>query len=123
MAIQAHRIATTIRPTLPQGVIYIPVVHSDLDDRTYFPELRTGDTTRATLVADICSAQHEDITAIIAVDLAAGQSWDASAEIAQLVLEHHVREDGGVPRWGRDFLEKHLGIRHVIAAETWAEVA
>ncbi len=123
MAIQALVAPTTIRSPLDTGVIYIPVVHSGFDDKLYFPELKTGDTTRDTIVADIASAQHEDISRVIAIDVNAGKSWDASREIAQLVLEQHIREDGEVPRWGRDFLEKHLGIAHVNSAEMWDEVA
>jgi hypothetical protein len=119
MAIQASAEPALIPAPAPQGVFYIPVVHS-VDGKDYFPELRTGDTTKATLVADIASAQHEDISRVIAVDLSLGRAWDASREIAAEVLGVFIEERGSVPRWSRDFLTKHLGHAQVNYAEAWA---
>lgn len=135
MAIQAGLALTTIRgrsqAPQPERIIYIPEVHSGfgvdpLDEyrtQNYFPELKMSDTTKATIVADIASAQHEDIRRVIAIDLANGKSWDASKEIAQEVLEILVSEDGHVENWARGFLEEHLGVAHVNQAERWDRVA
>lgn len=116
---QAIQSTTTIpsatRPTATPAVIYLPEVYSI--GGNYFPELRTGDTTKATLVADIASAQHDDVTRVIAIDPASGTSWDASKEIAQAVLDVILVDYSRVPAWCEDFLERHLGIFNVRTAE------
>jgi hypothetical protein len=89
---------TTIRPATPAPVHYFPEVHSGFDGELYFPELGVGDTTFATIVADIASAQHEDIVRVIAVDLANGRSWDASKEIAKEVLHQVIADPGEASR-------------------------
>jgi len=120
MALQAVSAPTTIRPAATPGIIYIPMVHSGFQgDKNYFPELKLSDTTKATIVADIASAQHEDIARIIAIDLANGKCWDASAEIAKEVLDIFMSEREGIPGWCRDFLEDKLGCEHVADAERW----
>ncbi len=113
---QAIPSVTTI-PSAPQtpSVIYLPEIHSS--GGAYFPELRTGDTTKATLVADIASAQHEDVRRVLAVDLATGTGWDASQEIAQAVLDQVLNEFFQVPTWCADFLHQHLGVGFVARAE------
>lgn len=124
MAIHAETDVTPIRPVVAPSaapaILYFPEVHSGFNgDQNYFPELKRSDMTFATIVADIASAQHEDIRRVIAVDLASGKCWDASVEVAKAVLETHIREDGEVPRWSRDFLEDILGVAHVNSAELW----
>ena len=99
-------------------VIYLPEIHSR--GQSYFPELRTGDTSKATIVADIASAQHDNVRRVIAFDLDAGTSWDASREIAQAVLDVVLTDSDRVPVWCVDFLEDHLGIGYVARAERWA---
>jgi hypothetical protein len=106
---------TPTRPTATPAVIYLPEVYSV--GGNYFPELRTGDTTKATLVADIASSQHDDVMRVIAVDPASGTSWDASKEIAQAVLDVILVDYSRVPAWCEDFLERHLGVFNVRTAE------
>lgn len=112
-------ILTAIRhscaPATPARVMYLPEVHSF--GQVYFPELKASDTTKAMLVADIASAQHEEIGRVIAVDVASGKSWDASAEIARDVLRTMLDERGEIPRWCLDFLEEHLGVATVALAQ------
>jgi hypothetical protein len=109
---------TTIRPAVQApAVIYIPEIHIPRIG-TYFPELSGTATTKATVVADIAKAQHEDVSRVIAIDIAAGTSWDASKEIAGLVLDVVLSEhDGRVPAWCVDFLEEHLGVGYVRQCE------
>lgn len=113
---QAESASIPIRPAIALAVQYLPEIHS-AKYGTYFPELRTGDTSKATIVADIASAQHEDIRRVIAFDLDAGTSWDASKEIAQAVLDAVLGERYGVPDWCKEFLHEHLGWHHVMACE------
>lgn len=125
MAPQASSALTMIRPVSVPAVIYIPEVHSGFNgDQSYFPELKRSDTSKAAIVADIASAQHEELRRVIAVDLANGTCWDASSEIAADVLEALRQDYDEVPRWARGFLEDHLGIAHVNLAEReWHEAA
>lgn len=106
-------IITSARPA--PAVMYLPEIFSK--GETYFPELRSGDATRATIVADIASAQHDDIVRVIGIDLANNHTWDASTEIADLVLDIVLAEHNGIPVWCEDFLERHLGINRVREAE------
>lgn len=133
MAIQAASTLAPIRPPVVEPVRYFPEAYNFTRgpysgirslSGTYFPELRTGDYTKATIVADIASAQHEDIKRVIAVDLASGKCWDASKEIAWDVLEIFRTDRDEIPDWGRPFLEEHLGIAVVnIAEREWHEAA
>lgn len=102
-------------------VFYLPEIGSK--GGSFFPELRTGDTTKATIVADIASAQHDDVRRVIEIDLAAGTSKDVSREIAQAVLDIILTDYSRVPTWCRDFLEEHLGVGWVQRAESWDRVA
>lgn len=102
-------------------VFYLPEIGSK--GGSFFPELRTGDTTKATIVADIASAQHDDVRRVIEIDLAAGTSKDVSREIAQAVLDVILTDYSRVPAWCRDFLEEHLGVGWVQRAEAWDRVA
>ena len=71
---QADAVPTTIlRPPahFAPAIFYIPEIHNPTYG-TYFPELRGSDTTKATIVADIASAEHEDVSRVIAFDVAAG---------------------------------------------------
>ena len=113
---------TTIPPAVAPSVFYIPEVFTR-DGGPYFPELNASDTTKATIVADIASAQHEDIVRVIAVDVANGKSWDASKEIAYEVLQTVISEHGEVPRWCLEFLHEHLGVGFVNSAEQELQVA
>lgn len=118
---QANSALTTIpasRPTATPAIIYIPEIH--LRGGNIFPELRTGDTSKAAIVADICSAQHDEVRRVIAVDLASGTSWDASKEIAGLVLDAILVDYSKVPAWCIDFLEEHLGPNYVRRCERQA---
>lgn len=124
MPASAFASIASIRVTAPPPVIYIPEVHSFMDGQRYFPELRKGDCTKATIVADIAGAHHEDIKRIIAVDIANGKCWDASKEIAEDVLAALRVDHEEIPCWIRDFLEEHLGTAFVNLAEReWTEAA
>lgn len=134
MAAQVDTTVSMIRGPTAEPVRYFPEAYTFQGGSfsggkgslpsTFFPEMNTGDTTRATIVADIASAQHEDIKRIIAVDLANGKCWDASREIALDVLEIFRTERDEIPDWGRPFLEEHLGIANVnIAEREWHEAA
>jgi hypothetical protein len=114
---QAIQTATTI-PSAPPApsILYIPEIHNRRGE-VYFPELRTYDTSKHQIVADIASAQHDDVRRVIAVDVASGSSWDASKEIAGLVLDVVLQDEGRVPRWCVDFLEEHLGCNYVYRCE------
>jgi hypothetical protein len=109
----------TMIPSAVQApaVIYIPQIHGDSGRKPYIPELQSSDTTKATIVADISSAQHEKVVRVIAIDLANGKSWDASKEIALDVLTAVLADYPEVPRWCRDFVHAHLDLRTVFAAE------
>jgi hypothetical protein len=74
------QLALILPAVQPPSVIYIPEVYTR-DGGPYFPELKSSDTTKATIVADIASAQHEDVARVIAFDLSAGKSpaWDVAA--------------------------------------------
>lgn len=106
---------TTIPSAAPRGVIYVPVVR--YNGEWLIPEIALADTVRTTLVRDIATAQHENVSRVLAVDLVAGRGWDASREIAGDVLVELIRERDGVDGPARDFLEKHLGVRAVREAE------
>jgi len=116
---QANAFPTTIlRPPthFAPDVFYIPEIHNPAHG-TYFPEMNLHDTTKATIVADIATAQHEDVNRVIAFDVEAGTSWDASKEIASLVLDQVINEHGRVPAWCVDFLEEQLGVGFVRQCE------
>lgn len=117
---QANAVPTTIlRPPahFAPAVFYIPEIHHNSRGGNYFPELNLHDTTKATIVANIASAEHEDVSRVIAFDVAAGTSWDASKEIASLVLDQVIAEYGKVPAWCVDFLEENLGVGFVRQCE------
>jgi hypothetical protein len=116
-------ILTSAAPSRPpvQTVFYLPEIHSK--GGSYFPELRSSDTTRATIVADIASAQHDDVRRVIEIDLAAGTCRDVSREIAQAVLEVILLDYSRVPAWCREFLLDQLGDCWVARAEAWDAVA
>lgn len=113
-----HTALITIPARPTPAVIYLPEVHSK--GGNYFPELRTGDTSKHTIVADIASAQHDSVTRVIAIDIASGTSWDASKEIAQAVLDVILEDYSRVPAWCVDFLEEHLGVNYVRSVERTA---
>lgn len=116
---QADTKTITIRGTAPQAaIVYLPFIHNKSGD--YLPELRNGDTTKATIVADIASAQHDAVIRVIAFDISAGTSWDASAEIAHAVLDVVLTDQAHVPHWCRDFIEEHLGVNYVQACQRQA---
>lgn len=102
-----------------KSILYIPQL-ADHPGKTYIPELSHGDTTLHTIVADIAGAQHDDVVRVLAVDLAAGTSWDASKEVAAHVLDIVLTEHGHVPAWCIDFCQEHLGIGVVNDAERQA---
>ena len=104
-------------PQRPATVFYPPEIASK--GGSFFPELRSSDTTKATIVADIASAQHDDVRRVIEIDLAAGTSRDVSREIAQAVLDVILTDYSRVPAWCRDFLEEQLGEGCVRRAELW----
>lgn len=102
-----------------KSILYIPQL-ADHPGKTYIPELSHGDTTLHTIVADIASAQHDSVVRVIAIDLAAGTSWDASKEVAEHVLDIVLTEHGHAPKWCVDFLHEHLGVGYVNNAERQA---
>ena len=108
-------------PQAPRTIFYLPEIGSK--GGSFFPELRSSDTSKATIVADIASAQHDDVRRVIEIDLAAGTSRDVSKEIAQAVLEAILMDYSRVPMWCRDFIEDHLGAGYVSRAEAWERVA
>lgn len=119
---QADQAPTTILPAISQGqqhVHYIPQI-TNPKHGSYFPELSHGDTTKATIVADIASGQHEEVSRVFAFNLTEGTSWDASKEIAYDVMDQVLGEYGYVPQWCVNFLEDHLGSPIVVAAERQA---
>lgn len=112
-------LSTILRPARPTGILYIPEIHHVRGN--YFPELTVArDTSRDAIVADLASAQHEDVIRVLALDLATGRGWDASQEIAQAVLEAVLADHARVPAWCMGFLETHLGVAYVHAAERQA---
>lgn len=114
---QADLAPIPIRPaqTTPD-VIYIPIIR--LDHGPYVPEMRVGkDTTKDTIIADIASSQHDEVLRVLAIDTENGKSWDASIEIAGLVLDAVLKDHDRVPGWCIDFLEAHLGCGYVAQAE------
>jgi len=114
--------AAITNPSLPSPapiVYYIPEIHNSRG-QVYFPELRTHDTSKHQIVADIASAQHDDVRRVIGINLADGSSWDASKEIAGLVLDIVLQDEGRVPAWCIDFLEEHLGCNYVRTCERQA---
>lgn len=101
------------------AILYIPQIQDGPRSagKFYVPELRNGDMSLHTIVADIASAQHDDVIRVIAIDLASGTSRDASKEVAHLVLDAVLEDEYHVPDWCRDFLEEHLGVNYIRSAE------
>lgn len=95
------------------AIIYIPEIFRPDDGWTGTPEMARSDQTKAMIVADLASAQHEYVSRVIAIDLASGKCWDASKEIAQAVLDITAAECSSTPSWCVEFLEMHLGINKV----------
>ena len=115
---QANTTSTMIRPAATAPTIfYIPEIHSGARGGNYFPEMNLHNATKATVVADIATAQIEDVSRVIAFDIAAGTSWDASKEIAHHVLDEILAKHGRVGAWCIDFLEEHLGVGFVRQCE------
>lgn len=114
---QADVAVTLIRPACATpDVIYIPIIR--LDHGPYVPEMRVGkDTAKNTIVADIASSQHDEVLRVLAINTEDGKSWDASIEIAGLVLDAVLKDHSRVPGWCSDFLETHLGCGYVARAE------
>lgn len=116
MASQAKPASTTIPLAPSQAELrFLPNLQSKTG--LYSPELSHDRATLAHVVADIASAQHERVVSVTAFDVKSGRCWDASREIATEVLHHVLGDASEVPAWCRDFLEAHLGVRAVIAAE------
>lgn len=105
-----------------KSIMYIPQLQDGPRHagKTYIPEMRTGDTTLHTIVADIAGDQHDDVIRVIAIDINSGSSWDASKEVAQHVLDIVLTEHSRVPEWCIDFLQEHLGVNYVRSAERQA---
>ena len=97
------------------GILYLPEIHSR--SGSYFPDIRRSDMTKAAVVSDIVSSQHDDVIRVIAIDIVNGKSWDASQEIAQAVLDDILNDYSTVPMWCRPFCEEYLGIGKVNRAE------
>lgn len=101
------------------AIIYIPQI-SEGHGKTYIPELRGGDTSLQSIVSDIAAAQHDSVSRVMAIDLAAGTSWDASKQVAEHVLDIVLTEHGRAPEWCIGFLHEHLGVGYVNNAERQA---
>lgn len=101
------------------ATLYIPQIQDGprSEGKTYIPELRHSDMSLHTIVADIASAQHDNVVRVLAIDLASGTSRDASKEVAHLVLDAVLEDEYHVPDWCRDFLEEYLGVNYVRSAE------
>lgn len=114
-----HKAAVEAAKAAEKATIYLPMIQDGPRNagKTYIPELRNGDMTLHTIVADIASAQHDDVVKVIAIDLTSGTSRDASKEVAHLVLDAVLEEEHHVPDWCRDFLEEFLGANYVQSAE------
>lgn len=114
-----HKADAEAAKAAEKATIYLPMIQDGPRSagKTYLPELRNGDMTLHTIVADIASAQHDDVVKVIAIDLASGTSRDASKEVAHLVLDAVLEEEHHVPDWCRDFLEEHLGANYVRSTE------
>jgi hypothetical protein len=108
---QAIATSTPIRSTTKSATFYIPVISHR--NGPYFPERNVADSSLWQITSDIASAQYEHVTKVIAVDVAAGRSWDASAEVAREVLAQCLDYEGEVPDWCEEFLETHLGVNTV----------
>lgn len=74
---------------------------------SFFPERDTSDLTRAETVKDIRTGQYEDVSRVIAVDLADGRAWDATRDIARDILNE--LDEPPLP-FLQDFLECALGV-------------
>lgn len=112
--------SVAVKMATPNPVLYIPQLADHGPGKTYIPELSHGDTSLHTIVADIAGAQHDDVVRVLAVDLAAGTSWDASKQVAEHVLDIVLTEHGHAPKWCIDFLHEHLGVGYVNNAERQA---
>lgn len=113
---QANTALSTIPPAAPaDAVFYLPEIHSK-SGRTFL-ECEQRDARKWQVVADIASAQIENVERVIAFDLTKGRCWDASKEIAIDVLDQVINTEGRVPDWCRDFLEQELGWHHVADCE------
>jgi hypothetical protein len=112
-----HTASILPEPAAVATQIYVPQQDScpRREGKTYIPEIPFGRLGKAEVIADIASAEHEEV--VIGVDLSAGTSWDASKEIAQAVLELVLRDDDRTPAWCIDFLREQLGVNYVRAAE------
>lgn len=116
MAPQAKPASSTI-PVAPSqaALCFLPVLKSQSGE--YFPEIDLTRLSKAHVVSDIASAQHERVLRVIAFDPVSGRCWDASREIASDVLNEVIGERNEVPTWCVDFIEAHLGVRAVIEAQ------
>lgn len=107
---------TTIPSATPaDAVFYLPEIHSR--SGRAFLECEQRDARKWQVVADIASAQIENVERVIAFNLGQGRCWDASKEIAIGVLDQVINTEGRVPDWCRDFLEQELGWHHVADCE------
>ena len=104
------------------AILYIPQIQDGPRNvgKTYVPELHHSDMSLHTIVADIASAQHENVVRVLAIDVDTGRSWDATKEVAHLVLDVVLEDEHHVPDWCRDFLEEHLGVNYIRSAERGA---
>lgn len=114
VAVKAAAAAKAVANTL-----YIPQI-SEGHGKTYIPELRGNDTSLHSIVSDIAGAQHDNVSRVIAFDLGAGTSWDASKQVAEHVLDIVLTEHGRAPEWCIGFLHEHLGVGYVNNAERQA---
>lgn len=115
---QANGLSTAIpASTGNRLVIYIPEIRDSARIGSYLPELDLRETTRDAVISDIAAGQHERVTRVFAVDIAAGKSWDASKEIAEQVVAQVVDHHGSVPSHCRDFIDRHLPIAYVNEVE------
>jgi hypothetical protein len=119
---QANASTITIPVAAPAAAtVYLPIIHSRRYGE-YLPELPLEASTRAAVIADIASGQHDGVSRVMAFDLPEGTAWDASEEIAEEVLDRVLDRCGEIPGWCIDFIEKHVGVNTAKRAERqWQE--
>jgi hypothetical protein len=116
---QATTSITTIPSRAPQaGTIYLLEIHHP--NGNYFPETDLAACSMADVVEAIADGeftQYQGVVRVLAMSIAASESWDASPAVAAAVLSRVLDRHQYVPEWCQDFLERHLGSHNIREAE------
>lgn len=115
---QATQLASTIRPAAPvlaPAAFYLPEIHIP-GHAAYIKDRELYAATKAGIAEDIVSGELQDLHRVVAFDLTAGTSWDASKEIAHAVIDG-LEFGEEIPRHVREFLEDQLGCAVVAALD------